>query len=185
MQEDDFSETATLESIVKLTTAMKILLFLTNDKDNDETYYLQRIADALGINEATAYVNLGKLIEAEIVCKTMSKANKKNKYYYVSNKKLAQKAIDKYKHWVGFCLARFVPYEKQYCTHLKRDARFITACEEYGLTVSEGINTVLECHKVGKENMGSDTIIWRKEQGYDKPEPVEQVKFEIKVEEVE
>ena len=44
---------------------MRILLFLSKDKDNEEAYYLQRVADALEMNEATAYTNLSKLVEAE------------------------------------------------------------------------------------------------------------------------
>jgi len=178
---DYFSEKATLAWIVKRVNAMRILLFLAKDRDKEEAYYLQRIADALEMNEATAYTNLSKLVEAELVVKNEAKGNKKNKYYAITNKKLAEKAIEKYKHWVGFQLARLVPYQRQYASQLKQDKRFQSACDEYGLTISEGVMAILGCYKIGREHTGNDKIIWRKEQGYDEPEPV---KVDTEVEEV-
>jgi hypothetical protein len=78
--------------------------------------------------------------------------------------------IEKYKRYVGFQLSRFIPYEMQFCSQLNEDKRFLYACMKYGLAVSEGIQAVLNCYKVGKESTGLDTIIWRREQGYDEPE---------------
>jgi len=175
------SEKSAIAAIIKRTNAMKILLFLIRDKDEEETYYLQRIADDLDINEMTAYSNLVKLINAGIAEKSETDVDKRTKYYSIVNKELAEKAIEKYKHYVGFQLARLVPYEKRYCSQLKGDKRFQNACEEYGLTVSEGINVILSCYKIGQESTGHDTIIWRKAQGYDKPE---QGKDDTEVEEV-
>jgi predicted transcriptional regulator len=169
-QFDDLTEKATIAAISKRKNAMKILLFLTKDERKEEAYYLQKIADYLEMNETTAFTNLSKLIDSEIVEKVDAKGNRKNKYYIVSNKKLAEKAIEKYKYWVGFRLARLVPYNRLYCSQLKRDERFIKACEEYGLSLSEGIYVVLSCYKIGKENSGTETILWRKEQGYNPPE---------------
>jgi DNA-binding MarR family transcriptional regulator len=165
-----FSEKATIASITKRLNAMKILLFLSKDSDNEEVYYLQELADRLEMNESTTFANLCKLMESGLIEKKESKANRKNKYYSILNKNLAEKVIEKYKHWVAFCIARLVPYQRLYASQLKRDKRFIEACEEYGLTVPEGIYAILSCYKVGKESAGLDTIIWRRAQGYDEPE---------------
>jgi predicted transcriptional regulator len=169
-ENSDFSEKATLASITKRVNAMKILLFLSKDEDNDEAYYLQIISNALDMNEATAFTNLNNLVQAGLVEKGESKANRKNRYYAIGNKRLAEKAIEKYKRSVGFQLARLIPYERRYCSQLKNDRRFQKACEDYGLTISEGIQEILSCHKIGKESVGTDTVIWRREQGYDEPE---------------
>jgi DNA-binding MarR family transcriptional regulator len=163
-------EKSAIAAIIKRNNAMKILLYLIRDKDEEETYYLQRIADDLGINEMTAYSNLVKLIDAGIVEKSETDVDRRTKYYSITNKRLAEKAIEKYKRTVGFQLARFVPYEKRYCSQLKGDKRFQNACGEYGLTSSEGIMVILSCYKIEKESTGQDTIIWRKEQGYYEPE---------------
>jgi predicted transcriptional regulator len=163
---DVFSEKATITSMIKRVNAMRILLFLSRDADN-EAYYLQEIANSLDMNEATAFTNLNKLLEAGLVEKTEAKGNRKNKYYTIFNQILAEKVIKKYKHWVAFCLARLVPYQQLYASQLKRDRRFTEACEEYGLTISEGINAIFGCYKIGKEHTGTDTILWRREQGYE------------------
>jgi predicted transcriptional regulator len=170
LENSDFSEKATIASIIKRVNAMRILLFLSKDVDNEEAYYLQIISNALDMNEGTAFSNLNKLVEAGLLVKGESKANRKNKYYAITNERLAEKAIEKYKHYVGFQLARLVPYERRYCSQLKSDKRFQNACAEYGITISEGVSEILSCYKVGKESTGLDTIIWRREQGYDEPE---------------
>jgi hypothetical protein len=85
----------------------------------------------------------------------------------VLDRNFAEKAIEKYKRWVGFCLSRLVPYEKQYVSQLRQNKRFIEACEYYGLSISEGSSLILGCHKIGKEQDGTETVIWRQEQGYD------------------
>jgi hypothetical protein len=119
------------------------------------------------MNESTAYKNLNKLVEVRLLEKTEPKGNRKEKYYSVIDQNLAKKAIEKYKHWVGFCLARIIPYERQYLSQLEHNKRFIEACEQYGLSASEGINLVLSCYKIGKEQDGTELIVWRQEQGYD------------------
>lgn len=48
-----------------------------------------------------------------------------------------------------------------------QNKRFIDACTQYGLSVGEGTASILGCHKVGKEQDGTEIIIWRQEQGYD------------------
>jgi hypothetical protein len=83
---------------------------------------------------------------------------------------LAQKAIGKYKHWVGFFLARLIPYERQYLSQFEHNKRFIEACEQYGLSISEGISSVLSCYKIGKMQDGAEIIVWRQTQGYDPKE---------------
>jgi DNA-binding MarR family transcriptional regulator len=177
----DISEKATIAMIIKRMNAMRILLFLSKDADTEEAYYLQEISDNLCMNEMTAFNNLNKLVEAELIVKSEAKGNKKNKYYTISDRKLAEKVIEKYKHYVGFQLARLVPYKKQYCSQLTGDQRFQNACEELGVTISEGIQSVLSCYKIGKESTGLETIIWRREQGYDGPE---KEKFVTEVEDI-
>lgn len=164
---NEISDKATISHLVKRTNAMKILLFLFNDVDMEEAYYLQQIADCLDMSEATAFNNLNILIEAGIIGKTESKCNRKNKYFAVVNKALAEKAIGKYKHRVAFCLARLVPYQRVYASQFKQNKRFIETCLEYGLDVSEGFFLLLNCYKIGKQDVGTDIIVWRSTQGYD------------------
>lgn len=49
----------------------------------------------------------------------------RTKYYEVVDKKLAEKAIEKYKSVVAFRLARFVPYKRILVEELKSDDRFV------------------------------------------------------------
>jgi hypothetical protein len=79
---------------------------------------------------------------------------------------LPKKAIEKYKHWVGICLARLIPYQRIYASQLKQDKRFIDACEQYGLSISEGMVSIFGCHKIRTEKDASEIIVWRREQGY-------------------
>lgn len=181
----DISEKSAIAAISKRRNVMKILLFLTNDKDKEETYYLQRIADELDICEMTAFQNLAKLIDAGIVEKSETKVDMRTKYYSVVNKKLAERAIEKYNYWVAFELARFVPYERIFTITLRKDKRFIEVCNEYGITPSQGIQAVLSCPKVGSETMGNETVVWRKEQGYIPPENEETETKPTEVEEIE
>jgi hypothetical protein len=82
------------------------------------------------------------------------------------DKNLAEKAIEKYNRWVGFCLARLVPYERQYISQLKEDKRFKEACEHYGFSISQGTDAILGCHKIKIEKDGTE-LVWRQEQGHD------------------
>ena len=163
----EISRKATISAIVKRKNAMKILLFLNNSED---VFYLQEIADNLDMNEMTAWSNLSRLIDAEIVRKTETKVDSRTKYYEVIDKKLAEKVIDKYKYRVSFHLARFVPYKKITTEAFKSDKRFIETCQTYGLSISEGINAVTSCPKIGSETHSGRSILWRKEQGYIPPE---------------
>ena len=160
------SRKATISAIVKRKNAMKILLFLNNSED---AFYLQEIADTLDMNEMTAFSNLSRLIDAEIVKKTETKVDFRTKYYEVIDKKLAEKVIDKYKYRVSFHLARFVPYKRITTEQLKSDKRFIETCQTYGLSISQGVQAVLSCPKIGSETYSGRSIIWRTEEGYIPP----------------
>lgn len=146
---------------------MKILAFIYNDIDEYGAYCLQEISQPLKMKENTAYKNLNKLVEIGLLEKTVPIGNKRERYYEVRDKNLAEKAIEKYKHWVGFCLARLVPYQRIYASQLKQNKRFIDACAQYGFSISEGLNAIYGCYKIGKEYDGTEVIVWRQEQGYD------------------
>ena len=163
------SRKATISAIVKRKNAMKILLFLNNSED---AFYLQEIADTLDMNEMTAFSNLSRLIDAEIVKKTETKVDFRTKYYEVIDKKLAEKVIDKYKYRVSFYIARFVPYKKITTEDFKSDKRFIEACQTYGLSIDEGISAVMKCPKIEVERAGyphNKTYLHRKSEGYIPP----------------
>ncbi len=167
LNENPEEQKSTIASIVKRTNAMKILMYISNDIDGFGDYTLQEIAEPLKMNENTTYKNLNRLVGIGLLAKTTPKGDKRERYYSITDKILAKKVIEKYKHWVGFCLARLIPYERQYLSQLKQDKRFIEACKQYGLLLSEGITVILGCYKIGKEQDGTDLIIWRREQGYD------------------
>jgi len=168
LDEKQSTEKSTLASISKRTNAMKILMYISNDIDGFGDYTLQEIAEPLKMNENTAYKNLSKLVGIGMLAKTTPKGDKRERYYSITDKNLAKKAVEKYQRWVGFCLARLIPYERQYISQLKEDKRFIDACVEYGLSISEGLNAIYGCHKIGKEYDGTtEVILCRREQGYD------------------
>ena len=125
-------------------------MYISNDIDSFGAYCLQEITQPIEMNENTAYKNLNKLVEIGLLEKTEPKGNRREKYFSVLDQSLTKKSIAKYKHWVGFCLARLIPYERQYLSQLKYNKRLIEACEQYGLSVSEGITDswLLE---IGKE----------------------------------
>jgi DNA-binding PadR family transcriptional regulator len=165
LNENQSKEKSTLASIVKRPNAMKILKYISENTAGFESYYHKELADALKMNESTTYKNLNRLVEVGLLDKTARA--RKEKYYSVLDKNLAEKAIEKYKRWVGFCLSRLVPYERQYVSQLKQNKRFIEACKYYGFSISEGLSVVLGCYKVGKVQDGTEIIVWRNEQGFD------------------
>jgi DNA-binding MarR family transcriptional regulator len=167
LNEKPEEQKSTIASIVKRTNAMKILMYISTNIDGFESYTLQEVAEPLEMNENTAYKNLNKLVEIGLLEKTVPKGNKKERYYEIIDKILAKKAIEKYKHWVGFCLARLVPYERLYASQLKQNKHFIEACAQYGFSIDEGLNAIYGCYKIEKEFDGTEVIINRKEQGYD------------------
>jgi hypothetical protein len=57
-----------------------------------------------------------------------------------------------------------------YASQLKQNKRFKEACELYGFSISQGIEAILGCHKIGKEQDGTEIIVRRQEQGYDSKE---------------
>lgn len=167
LEEKHSTEKSTLSAISKKVNPMKLLMYLTNDIDKFEAYTLQEITQPLKMNENTCYRNLNLLVEIGLLDKVEPKGNRKEKYYSILDQNLAKKAIEKYTRWVGFCLARLVPYERQYISQLKENKRFKEACEQYGFHLSEGIELILGCHKIGKEQDGTEVIVWRQQQGYD------------------
>jgi hypothetical protein len=167
LDEKQANEKSTLSAISKKINPMKILAYVHNDRDEYGAYCLQEISQPLKMNENTCYKNLNKLVEIGLLEKTVPKGNKKERYYEIIDKILAKKAIEKYKHWVGFCLARLVPYERLYASQLKQNKHFIEACAQYGFSIDEGLNAIYGCYKIEKEFDGTEVIINRKEQGYD------------------
>ena len=49
-------------------------------------------------------------------------------------------------------------------SRLRLDKHFTDASVEYGLSSSEGVNTILSCCKIGKEYDGTEVIIYIREQ---------------------
>ena len=160
LDQNQSEEKSTTASIIKRINAMKILKFITEDTDKYEAYYMQELADTLRMHESTTYKNLNKLVEVGLLVKTMAKGNRKEKYFSVIERNLAEKTLQKYNRYVGFCLARLVPYERQYISQLKQNKHFNEACELYGFSISQGIEAILGCHKIGKEQDGTEVVIW-------------------------
>jgi len=71
-QKDFVYDKGTIAALIKRRNAMKILIFLNKSED---VFYLQEIADALDMNEMTAFSNLSKLVDAGIVKKTWNKVD--------------------------------------------------------------------------------------------------------------
>jgi DNA-binding MarR family transcriptional regulator len=161
LEENQSEEKSTLASISKRVYAMRILKHIFEDTEGFGAYFHKELADALKIHESTTYMNLNKLVEVGLLDKTEPKGNRKEKYYSVADRNLAEKAIQKYERWLGFCLARLIPHEKQYVSQLRQNKRFIEACEYYGVSVAEGITAILRCYKIGKMQDASETVVWR------------------------
>jgi DNA-binding MarR family transcriptional regulator len=152
-----------IEAISNRKNPMKVLMFLLKF---DKLYYTTEIAKELNMNWFTVEANLYKLNDAGLVEIVENDVDKRLKFWKVTNEASSEKAIELYKRKVGFKLARLVPYNRIYIEELKKDARFIQACQDNGLTVDEGISAVLSCPKISSEGY----YLWRKEQGYDEPE---------------
>ena len=127
------------------------------------------------MNEMTAFGNLSKLVDGGVVRKTWNKIDVRTKYYELIDKELAEIVIKKFKSIVAFRLARFVPYKQTLAEQLQTEKKFIEACQFYGLTISDGIQAVKMCPKIGNEWNSNKLILWRMEQGYDKELEVEEV----------
>jgi predicted transcriptional regulator len=161
---------ATIRSTAKRPTAMRILVFLNQ---NSEIYTTTEIADELDLEWTTADYNLQKLLECEFVRIVEDKMDGRTHYYQLVDRKNVEKAISEYKRWVGYRLARLISYKKIETEQVKADKRFIGECQKYGLTISEGIEAVQSCPKIGFESQSGSTVLWRKEQGYLSPDEKE------------
>jgi DNA-binding MarR family transcriptional regulator len=71
---------------------MKILRFISNDIDGFGDYILQEIAEPLKMNDNTAYKNLNKLVGIGMLAKTTPKGDKRERYFSIADKNLAQKS---------------------------------------------------------------------------------------------
>jgi len=177
------SEEANILAIARRPNCMKVLLFLYQNRKNEKLYYIQEIADELDMCEATVSCNLYKLNDAGLVEMVESSVDKRLRFWKIASEELVEEALKRYKIFVGFKLARLIPYSKVTTEKLKQDKRFLESCEEHGLSVEDGILAVENCSKIGVEKVGypvNTTYLWRKEQGYDPPNepPSKQVNLE-------
>jgi len=168
---------ATIRSTSKRRTAMKILIHLKRENEQEGMpLSISEVSEGLDMVWETASYNLMKLVECGFVTKVEDKMDARTRYFQVVNKEATEKAIKLYKRWVGFKLGRLIPYTKIYSGQLKSDKRFIEKCKFYGLTFYEGISAVAACQKIGTQtatdysgrNVG--LFLWRKEPGYIPPE---------------
>lgn len=184
--EDVFGKTTsisegTIHSTAKSPYAMQILIFLN---DNGSAFTREDIANELDMWWNTVDYNIQGLLGSGFV-KIVEDRKSGRKYFQIAEEKEAiEKAIAYQKRWVGFHLARLVPYKKIFAEQLKLDKRFVRACQELELTLQEGISAVAKCPKIGSEYNSNQLILWRTSEGYIPPEK-EPEKIENRKPEVE
>ncbi len=169
-----------IEAISNRKNPMKVLMFLLKAT---KLYYTTEIANHLNMNWFTVEANLYKLNDARLIEIVENDVDKRLKLWKIMNKAGSEKAIELYKHKIGYNLARLVPYHKITTEELKSDKRFLKSCEEHGLTITEGIQSVLGCPKISSDSRSDVIFLWRKEQGYDESEVEPEKRREV--EEVE
>jgi DNA-binding MarR family transcriptional regulator len=165
-----------IEAISNRKNPVKVLMFLLKA---EKLYYTTEIAKELDMNWFTVDANLYKLNDAGLIEIVENDVDKRLKLWKISTKAGSEKAIDLYKRKAGYGLARLVPYKKITTNELKSDKRFLESCEEHGLTISEGIQSVLGCPKILSEEHSGVTFLWRKEQGYDEEDSLREKPVEV------
>lgn len=172
-----------IEAISNRKNPVKVLMFLLKA---EKLYYTTEIAKELDMNWFTVDANLYKLNDAGLIEIVENDVDKRLKLWKISTKAGSEKAIELYKHKISYNLARLVPYRKITTSELKLDKRFLESCKEHGLTIFEGIQSVLGCPKILSEEHSGATFLWRKEQGYDEEDSLTKPKAEpVKPTEVE
>ena len=160
----------TVRELSRRRNAVRILKFLMKCSEEQS---VMDIYNALDMNDGTGHYWLTKLTALGVIKVIRTPANLGAKYFRITNRENAQWIIDRY-HWnIGFKLARLISYEKTEESKVREDRRFKALCEEYYLTLDEGIEAVKKCPKIEVEKLGypHDKIyLFRKEQGYDEPE---------------
>ena len=160
----------TIRELSRRKKAVRILKYLM--KCSEEPCVTD-IWNALDMNDGTALYNLTKLENVGIVEVIRTEVDGRCKYFHVIDRENAERIIERY-HWtVAFKLARLIPYTKTEERKVREDKRFIALCEEYYLTLDEGIRVVKNCAKIGVEKVGhpyNKTYLHRKSEGYDEPE---------------
>ena len=172
---------ATIYSTSKRKTCMRILLFL---KRENKVKTVGDIAEKLDMDWGTVTYNLKKLVDCGFVKNVEDRMDGRTRYYRNIEGKSLNKVIELYSKRVSFRLARLISYHRILAEQLKSDKRFVESCQELELTVSEGINAVKMCPKIGSEWNSNQLILWRIEQGFDEPKEPE-TRRELEVEEVE
>lgn len=157
----------TVRELARRKNAVRILKFLM--KCSEEPSVMD-IYNTLDMYDGTGHYWLTKLTDLGVIKVVRTPANLGAKYFRITDREDAQRIIDRF-HWnVGFKLARLVPYAKTEESKVREDKRFIALCEEYHLTINEGIEAVKKCSKIEVERVGhpyNKTYLLRKEQGYD------------------
>ena len=164
----------TVRELSRQKNAVRVLKFLMKSK---EPLNFTDIYTTLDANDCTILYWLKRLQRFGILSGVRSRANLHSTYYSIADVEGVEWIIDRY-HWnIGFKLARLIPYTKTSEEKIRKDKRFIALCEEYYLTLDEGIKVVKNCAKIGVEK----SYLYRKSQGYDEPEKTrEQILEEAK-----
>jgi len=154
----------TARELSRQKNAVRVLKFLMK---SEEPLNFTDVYTSLDANDCTILYWLKRLQRLGIIKGVRSKANLHSTYYSIADVESVEWIIGRY-HWnIGFKLARLVPYEKTEESKVREDRRFKGLCEEYYLTLDEGIEAVKKCSKIGIEKAGYKTYFFRKEQGYD------------------
>ena len=166
-----------IKTLIRGVNAMKILKWL---HDRNDAFYLQQIADGVGLSQPTAGLNLTKLEKAGLVySKQYRNISKQLKYFCLINKEVVELVLKQWLWHVSFQLGRYIPYQKVRVKEVKADSRFIERCVYFGLSVDEGIDTVKKCPKIKVEYDRNITFLSRISEGYIEPKSESEEAVEI------
>ena len=158
----------TVRELSRQKNAVRVLKFLMK---SEEPLNFTDVYTTLDANDCTILYWLKRLVRFGILNGVRSIVNLHSTYYSIGDKEGVEQIIERF-HWnIGFKLARLIPYTKTGEEKIRKDNRFIAMCQDYYLTLDEGIKAVKKCSKICVEKGYSGTAyLFRKEQGYDEPE---------------
>ncbi len=139
---------ADMKAIARRSIWVRILRFQLKHKSRD--FSRKEIKNALEMPESTVAQALLKLVHAKVLERIVPVVDSRFKCYRISNLKVVESIIKLHSQFVGFKLARLLPFSS-YVTinELKKNPEFGELCKKFKLELDEGI----ECLKLNKRKV--------------------------------
>jgi len=137
---------AVLKSISRRSSFCKVLKFLYDHYP--EPYMQGQIEKSVGIMQATLWNIFKKLREIGLVRLVPNPIDRCAKFYALTDKVTTKKIVNRYLWLCGYKLAKLLPFNQTVTIEeLKRNEQFQSMCQNYGLTIDEGISSLENCSR--------------------------------------